>query len=79
MYEANPNATPDKSQGYWLHCARPITAATPHAHQIVLLLRRARRDTLGRRAQCLTRLIDAQQSVCRAIEQLGRVEAKVTQ
>jgi hypothetical protein len=53
---------------------RPITSALPHGYQIVLLLRQARRDTVGRRVAAITRLLTAQTSICLALERLRTSE-----
>jgi hypothetical protein len=50
---------------------RPIADAVPHGYQVILLLRRARCDANGRTAESINRLIEAQKSICRGIEQLG--------
>jgi hypothetical protein len=53
---------------------RPIVAALPYGYQIILFLRRARRDVEGRPAESISRFIDAQKAICQGLARLSGTE-----
>jgi hypothetical protein len=82
MNKQDNNKTPHAVQvlrrnNFHRRSARPITAAEPHALQLLGLLRQAKRESCGRRAVCISQLLKAQGSICRALGLLRSSEAGI--
>lgn len=82
MDKQDNNKTPHALQplrrnNFHRRSARPIAAAEPHASQTLNLLQQAMRESFGRRAICISQLLKAQGSICRALGLLRSSEAGI--
>jgi hypothetical protein len=68
---------PLRRNNFHRRSVRPITAAEPHAFQLLSLLRQAQRESCGRRAICISQLLKAQGSIYRALGLLRSSEAGI--
>jgi hypothetical protein len=76
--ESNTNARARKSQCKFGNSLRPLRIALAHAAQLTLLLRRARREEIGRRRTvCLNRLLDTMGHVAASIESLEGSQSQI--
>jgi hypothetical protein len=68
---------PLRRNNFHRRSARPIAAAEPHASLLVDRLQQAQRESFGRRAICISQLLKAQGSICRALGLLRNSETGI--